>query len=655
MIGLLSNITIARDGARIPEFSFFTLKRSDLQPLIVGHITTNTEGRNATYVSKVTNEQTTIWNGRATPKSVPDCGFKGCPPSVLVAYGGYIFSAIGIAILLVALTIIVISYAMRSRARERERLDALWRISFITLRKVTAEQNSFMSTVSEGKTSDLRNETDRMCYFYYGKNPLMAFKHQGILKLEGRIKEEFRKMRQLEHDNLNRFIGVSSDGVLTYSLWKFCSRGTLQDVITRGSLPMDIVFIESILFDLTAGISFIHNSFLKKHGRLSSLVCVVDDRWQTKISYYGLSHLKEIDNRSKSDLLWTAPEIIRGEADPLGTQEGDIYSFAIIASELITQKAAWDLENRNETAEEVVEQVAQILEVPVRPGLEQRRQIDVPATLVDLIQQCWAENPNRRLSIKRVRELLGSLRSGKQHNLMDHVMITLENYASSLETEVEERLLELKEEKKKCDILLYRMLPKQVAERLKLGENVEPESYDSVTVFFSDVVGFTTIASRGSPMQVETIGDGYLCVSGLPIRNGLQHIKEICDLSLELVAGLRNFRVPYLPSEKVNIRVGIHSGPVVAGVVGLKMPRYGLFGDTVNTASRMESSGKPACVHMSSNACELLNNTHNGYITEPRGEIIIKGKGTMQTYWLLGHEFGIDIRSPSTKEVMAAI
>uniref|UniRef100_A0A0K0DIG4 guanylate cyclase n=1 Tax=Angiostrongylus cantonensis TaxID=6313 RepID=A0A0K0DIG4_ANGCA len=210
----------------------------------------------------------------------------------------------------------------------------------------------------------------------------------------------------------------------------------------------------------------------------------------------------------------------------------------------------------------------------------------------------------------------------RQHNLMDHVMITLENYASSLETEVEERLLELKEEKKKCDILLYRMLPKQVAERLKLGENVEPESYDSVTVFFSDVVGFTTIASRGSPMQVVTL---------------LNDLYTLFDSTIE------------------EHDVYKHLGPVVAGVVGLKMPRYGLFGDTVNTASRMESSGKPACVHMSSNACELLNNTHNGYITEPRGEIIIKGKGTMQTYWLLGHEFGIDIRSPSTKEVMAAI
>ncbi|KHJ91432.1 adenylate/guanylate cyclase catalytic domain protein [Oesophagostomum dentatum] len=198
---------------------------------------------------------------------------------------------------------------------------------------------------------------------------------------------------------------------------------------------------------------------------------------------------------------------------------------------------------------------------------------------------------------------------------MDHVVNTLENYASALESEVEERTKELTAEKKKSDLLLYRMLPREVADRLKLGQNVEPESYDSVTVYFSDVVGFTTIASRGTPMQVvtllndlytffddaisrhdvykvETIGDAYLCVSGLPRRNGKEHIKEICELSLELLKGLKVFRVPHLPQEKINIRVGINSGPVVAGVVGLTMPRYCLFGDTVNTASRMESNGK---------------------------------------------------------------
>uniref|UniRef100_A0A0K0CXW9 guanylate cyclase n=1 Tax=Angiostrongylus cantonensis TaxID=6313 RepID=A0A0K0CXW9_ANGCA len=351
-------------------------------------------------------------------------------------------------------------------------------------------------------------------------------------------------MRQLEHDNLNRFFGVSSDGVITYSLWRFCSRGTLQDVITRGSLPMDNVFMESILIDLATGLSFIHDSFIKKHGRLTSLhftlpfiqllylknikmtfqVCVVDDRWQTKISYYGLSYLKETDYTSKSDLLWTAPEIIRGEADPLGTQEGDVYSTSY--SELFISIAPYQA-IRWYFAKAVLRSPKQ-------------SQITCPDLVeVSLVQRCWSENPIHRYSIKKVREFLGSLRNGRQQNLMDHVMKTLENYASSLEAQVEERMVELKEEKKKSDILLYRMLPRQIAERLKLGKKVEPESYESVTVFFSDVVGFTTIASKGSPMQVETIGDGYLCVSGLPNRNGLDHIKQICDLSLELIAGLR--------------------------------------------------------------------------------------------------------------------
>ncbi|EYC30735.1 hypothetical protein Y032_0004g1741 [Ancylostoma ceylanicum] len=263
--------------------------------------------------------------------------------------------------------------------------------------------------------------------------------------------------------------------------------------------------------------------------------------------------------------------------------------------------------------------------------------------------------------MKKVKQLLSSLQNGRRKNLMDHVVNTLENYASSLESEVEERMKELVAEKKKSDLLLYRMLPREVADRLKMGQNVEPESYDSVTVFFSDVVGFTTLASKGSPMQVvtllndlytlfdgtiskhdvykvETIGDGYLCVSGLPKRNGLEHIKAICDLSLELLSGLRGFRVHHLPHEQVNIRVGVHSGPVVAGVVGLTMPRYCLFGDTVNTASRMESNGKPASVHMSSDARKLLNQTYPGYNTECRGEVIIKGKGVMETYWLLGRD-----------------
>ncbi|CAJ0576905.1 unnamed protein product, partial [Mesorhabditis spiculigera] len=151
---------------------------------------------------------------------------------------------------------------------------------------------------------------------------------------------------------------------------------------------------------------------------------------------------------------------------------------------------------------------------------------------------------------------------GGQQNLMDHVFGLMESYAETLEKEVEDRMSELVEEKKKSDILLYRMLPRQVADKLKLGQSVEPESFDSVTIFFSDVVQFTNLAAKCTPLQivnllndlyttfdqiieqhsvykVETIGDGYLCVSGLPHRNGNLHVKEICEMSLDFLRAVQ--------------------------------------------------------------------------------------------------------------------
>ncbi|KHJ78714.1 adenylate/guanylate cyclase catalytic domain protein, partial [Oesophagostomum dentatum] len=190
-------------------------------------------------------------------------------------------------------------------------------------------------------------------------------------------------------------------------------------------------------------------------------------------------------------------------------------------------------------------------------------------------------------------------------------------------------------------------LLEQVAERLKTGQPVEPETFECVTLFFSDVVSFTTLASRCTPLQVvnllndlytvfdaiidehdvynvETIGDGYLCVSGLPHRNGNDHAKEIAEMSFELLRAIKTFRVPHLPTEKINIRVGLHTGAVVTGVVGMTMPRYCLFGDAVNTASRMESNGKPGRVHISTETMKFLTVVIGGYKTEPRGEVIVK-------------------------------
>ncbi|XP_064600977.1 receptor-type guanylate cyclase gcy-13-like [Liolophura sinensis] len=180
---------------------------------------------------------------------------------------------------------------------------------------------------------------------------------------------------------------------------------------------------------------------------------------------------------------------------------------------------------------------------------------------------------------------------------------------------VEMKKRELALEKKRSEALLYQMLPQQVAEQLKLRQQVEAEVFESVTIYFSDIVGFTEIAGKSTPLQVvdllntlyricddcierydvykvETIGDAYMVVSGLPKRNGVLHCSEIADLSLDILLATEGMSVPHLPEVKIQVRIGLHSGPCVAGVVGNKMPRYCLFGDTVNTASRMESTGE---------------------------------------------------------------
>ncbi|XP_077866611.1 soluble guanylate cyclase gcy-31-like [Saccoglossus kowalevskii] len=222
---------------------------------------------------------------------------------------------------------------------------------------------------------------------------------------------------------------------------------------------------------------------------------------------------------------------------------------------------------------------------------------------------------------------------------------------------LEESMKKLDIEMKRTDSLLYQMIPRQVAERLRRGEPALStcEVFKDVTILFSDVVGFTHICSMITPMavvsmlnamyskfdklteqhqvyKVETIGDAYMVVSGAPTKTKY-HAEHIADMSLGMVQCMQELRDPS-SSDTMKVRIGIHSGMVVAGVVGLKMPRYCLFGDTVNCASRMETSGDTMKIHMSQTTKDYL--AHAPYITTLRGSLEIKGKGEMKTYWLLG-------------------
>ncbi|KAM8722710.1 guanylate cyclase soluble subunit beta-2, partial [Acanthopagrus schlegelii] len=214
----------------------------------------------------------------------------------------------------------------------------------------------------------------------------------------------------------------------------------------------------------------------------------------------------------------------------------------------------------------------------------------------------------------------------------------------------------LEAEKKKTETLLYAMLPRHIANQLKDGKSVEAGDFEVCTILFSDVVTFTNICAACEPIdivhmlnsmyskfdrltnihdiyKVETIGDAYMVVGGVPVPTDT-HAVRVANFSLGMRVAAREVTNP-VTGKPIQIRVGLHTGPVLAGVVGEKMPRYCLFGDTVNTASRMESHGLPDHIHLSPSTYSELKDA--GFNIQKRGQIEVKGKGQMTTYFLLGN------------------
>lgn len=218
----------------------------------------------------------------------------------------------------------------------------------------------------------------------------------------------------------------------------------------------------------------------------------------------------------------------------------------------------------------------------------------------------------------------------------------------------------LKEEQAKSEYLLLNILPEPIANRLKDQREPIADSFDEVTVLFADIVGFTPFSERLPPAdivaflneifscfddlterhgleKIKTIGDAYMVAGGLPSQKE-DHAEAVAAMALDMIQELNRFNKR--TGETLDIRIGINTGPVVAGVIGKKKFIYDLWGDTVNTASRMESHGVAGNIHVTESTYSRLS---ENYEFQERGVIQVKGKGEMRTYFLKAHKRGRDV------------
>ncbi|MBW4679971.1 MAG: response regulator [Microcoleus vaginatus WJT46-NPBG5] len=216
-------------------------------------------------------------------------------------------------------------------------------------------------------------------------------------------------------------------------------------------------------------------------------------------------------------------------------------------------------------------------------------------------------------------------------------------------------LKQLQAEQEKSERLLLNILPKAIAEKLKQGWNTIADSFAEVTVLFADIVDFTKLSAQVSPTdlvnllndifstfdrlaeqhgleKIKTIGDAYMVVGGLPVPSA-NHAIAIAEMALDMQQAIAQFNTQR--EQPFSIRIGINTGPVVAGVIGTHKFTYDLWGDTVNIASRMESQGIIGKIQVTSATYERLRER---YKFEDRGLIDVKGKGEMRTYLLLDRQ-----------------
>ncbi|GAV04492.1 hypothetical protein RvY_14762 [Ramazzottius varieornatus] len=416
---------------------------------------------------------------------------------------------------------------------------------------------------------------------------------------------DFRKNQQLSsichalyslrHENINVFLGAcaSVDSTSYLLADDYCSRGTLHDFIFRTG-PLDKDFQITFAQDVLKGLLYIHGSSLRFHGKLNGLCCLITGRFLLKIAKTGYqsiqSILREQDERQASTWsnLWRPPEhdIELHEIDLDAERRADIYSLGIVLYEVLTNRQLLRPRGQDRRFERL------------RPSpffIDSDAEF-VPLQVQNMISNCWNDIPSQRPRLTEMYDKFFAffpVVSGQ--SMTERSLLRLERYAQELEIKVALQTRQLSDEETFGVTLRAEMMPAIIVEALRCHVRVEPELFQSVTIYSSDIDGFAELVQFESPKdvvlflnnlhalldpliavydvyRVRTVCDFFLIVSGVPVRNSGQHAEVICTMTMKLMKTYSEFDF----RQATDLRIGVHTGPVVVGVVGSKAPTYHL-------------------------------------------------------------------------------
>ena len=481
------------------------------------------------------------WLGERTPSDKPKCGFdnlgclqKNTTKTIIMAIGICIGSII---------TLIVVWKIYKVQRYEN---DISSKASFIKIEDIKSTillraHSHIGEILNEKGEVNKASGIKKLQAIYQNKNIMLKKLPKERIFITRGISIELKQMRDLEHPNLSRIIGVTIQSPYICIVQNFCKKGSLYDVLLNEDIQLDWVFKHTFLWDIVNGMCALHDSPIKLHGHLTSKNCLINHRWVLQISDYGLTEFSANNRAIKTEsieneqdkyeaLLWTAPENIN---IPRKTSKpGDVYSFGIIISEIINRKAPYS-EFSEMRPSDIIHYVKKRCIPPFRPHVTLQTGLD--PKLLDVMNSCLSELAEDRPTFKEVKLLIKNFH-GESTDILDNMIEMMEKYGSDLNKAVKERSEMYRKEKIKSNELLYRCVPTPIVGELLEGSTIEPQYLNSVSFLVVRLENFNKVCEMLEPQKaVNVLNDFYKMIEKVLMTDGCQSIFKLISIREEIV------------------------------------------------------------------------------------------------------------------------